>query len=325
MSARFPALGFDPAPGEPEEARVCAREHRRAAAELDRLATEVARLPGAVSAWRGAAATAFSAGLAPLLAQLREAAQALAATGSRLSAWADELEDLQERARGAERSAAEALERRSEAHARAPAGSHVVDAWDADDDLRRAAQQADEVRATWREGGRRAAAAVSATAAAAPPLPDGLGELVWQHRHAISWAADISAVASLPAAFVPVVGPVAGAALGAAGLAGHAALAAYADGATSDVLLGVSVLGLGGASAAVRQVASSPAGEVGARVAAHGLHYGEVALGAVGSALTVQKRVQGPVEPTPARARPDGAASRLLVGPVVGQPSRRRR
>lgn len=320
MRARFPALGFDPAPGEPEQACACAREHRRAAVELDRLAAQVARLPASVATWRGAAATAFSAALAPLPGRLREAAQALAATGAHLSAWADELEDLQERARRAERAAADALERVREA----VAGGRVVDAWDAEEDLRRAVQQADEVRAAWRAGGRRAASAVDAAAAAAPPLPGGLGELVWQHRHGISWAADISSMASFPVAFAGPVGAAAGAALGAAGLAGHALLAAYADGATSDVVLGASVLGMGGASAAVRPLAASPAGDVAVRAAERGLHYGEVALGAVSSGLTAQKRVRGPADPVVAPARP-GAAHRLLVRPVVGEPSRRRR
>lgn len=321
MSAGFPALGFDPAPGEPEECGALAREHRRAAAELDRLAAEVARLPEAVATWRGAAAAAFTAALAPLPGQLRDAAQALASTGARLSAWAFELEQLQERARATERIAAAALERVREA----VAGADVVDVWEAEEDLRRAVQQADAVRAAWRAGGRRAASAVDAAAAAAPPLPEGLGELVWQHRHGISWAADLSSMASFPVAFAGPVGAVAGAALGTAGLAGHALLAAYADGATSDVVLGASVLGLGGASSAVRPLAASPAGDVAVRAAERGLHYGEVALGAVSSGLTAQKRVQGPAGPVVAPAPPGGAAHRLLVHPVVGEPSRRRR
>lgn len=339
MSGRFPGLGFDPAPGDPDAARLCSRVHGRTAAELDALAVEVSRLGEVSSAWRGAAASAFSATLSPLPGQLREAAEAFAASAARLSAWADELDDLQARARVLERAAGEALDRIRAGYAaaaRAPAGtpagtsagivfapvSHVVDTADAEDELRRVTWQAEELRAAWRAAGRQAGAAIGAAAAAAPATPRGVGEVVWDHRNRISGLVDVCTVASVPALAVPVVGL----GLGAVGTAGAVALNVYADGSAADVGVGAAGLGLAvGSFQAGRVLRGTPLAAVATRVTTHGLRAAEAAFVSAAAALTVRKHVVDPPPPPRGRAGHGSATQRLLVAPVVGTPSRRRR
>lgn len=355
MSDRFAGLGFDPAPGQPDDVRRCVRQHARMAAELDSLAEQITRAGEGPSSWRGAAAAAFQRALDPLPAQLRTAAQAFGATAARLSAWAAELDDLQVEARALERRASGALEAMRAGRAGtvghsttgAPAtsallggGLHGGEIAEAQEQMRRATWAAHDVRARWRAGGRRAAAAVTDAAESAPPVPRSFGELVWQHRRGISTAADVSSVVSLPTGLIPAVGPPLAAGLGVASTAGRAALAAYADGSTTDVALAALGVGLGGASIVAVRAAGSPVAGTGLRSVARGAQSGDLGYAAASGATTVQKHSggrSGPLAPAagPAAAAPMATAPRttsapspalrhLLVAPVTGEPSRKR-
>jgi hypothetical protein len=340
VSDRFPALGFDPAPGDPHEVRRCAREHGRAAAELDSLAVELVRLLEAAASWRGAAGCAFGGAVTPLAGQLRAAADAFAATAARLSAWAGELEDLQAQARVLERAASDALEQMRAAHARAaaapPAGLALAmvsgAGWtvpglaDAEQELRQVCWRADELRAEWRAAGRQVAAAVDAANAAAPRLPRSFAEAVWERRDGIALAGDTAAMAALPAMAVPGVGPVIALGLGVVTTGSATALHAYADGPATDVALGAVGLGLGGAPiTAARVLQRTPAPAFAARVGTRGLRAADVGMAAVSAALVGHKPgVAAPPDRAEARAGSRRALRQLLVRPVVAAPSRKR-
>jgi O-acetyl-ADP-ribose deacetylase (regulator of RNase III) len=340
VTDRFPGLGFDPAPGDPDQARRCGREHARAAAELDELAAEVARLAEVSSFWRGAAASAFTALLSPLPGRLGSVASSCAAIAARLSAWAGELEELQAQARVLERAAGAALDRLRDAHAQSanlPATGafvggfpHVVDVAEAEQELRRLTARADEVHARWRAAGRRVAAAVDAATADAPALPRTLGELVWQHRVGLSGAANTASFLSLPALAIPVVGPAVSGGLSAVAFAAQTALAVHADASGTDVALGAIGVGFGGGAAAAGRMVTGPAGAPVVRGVQRGLEYAAIGTWAVGTARTVE--AAGPrTAARPARgsatARPVPSPSptlrQLLVAPVTGEPPRR--
>lgn len=337
MSGPWTGLGFDPAAGEPEDVRRCARQHARAAAELDELASQLATVGEVSASWRGAAATAFAAAVAPLPAQLRAAGEAFGATAARLSAWAAELEELQAQARALERRASAALDAMRAAHAREASarggagatalvgsGLSLPDVAEAEQELHRATWAADDVKARWRAGGRRVAAAVRSAAEAAPPVPASLGELVWQHRRGISAVADVCSVISLPVGFIPVAGQPLAAGLGVASTTGQAALAAYADGSLTDVALGALGVGLGGASMVAAHAVKAPATSAATRATARALDVGHTGYSAVGPAMTVHRRSVGaaaPPAPAGAATSPPTDAPLSRGAPVPGRSS----
>src|SRR4051812_47262339 len=100
----FPALGFDPAPGEPPPLGAAVTALRAAAADLTAARD---RLPDPAGlGWTGPAAAAAGTPLAALRAELETAATAHLAAAAALDAWAGTLGDLQARAWVLERRAA---------------------------------------------------------------------------------------------------------------------------------------------------------------------------------------------------------------------------
>jgi hypothetical protein len=102
----FPALGFDPAPGEPASLDALghdvARHARSLAAGSQRAATIRA------TGWVGQAADAFAADIAPLPGDLDRAADAFGMVTSALGAYAHELEAAQRHADTLEQRATQA-------------------------------------------------------------------------------------------------------------------------------------------------------------------------------------------------------------------------
>jgi uncharacterized protein YukE len=302
--SRFPVLGFDPAPGEPDELARLGRETGRAAREVDALAGEVRGL-AALDDWCGVASQAFQGAVGRLPQQLEVASDAFGALARRLSEWSAALEELQVQARAAERDAAEALARLRAAHASAPSGlpttsggadalaAHLqavsasrraVDV--AERALAAARSRGEAVQERAREGAARVERAVREAARSAPAEPGWLqsiggsvvdgarrlnrqaGQFVREHRTAIAAVTDALSTAAFVAAFVPGAGTLVVLAMGAAALAGTGALAAWTeDKDAGDVALAAVGLGLGGAAAAAgRAAAAARAAETGTAV-----------------------------------------------------------
>jgi hypothetical protein len=217
-------------------------------------------------------------------------------------------------------------------------GSYDPDLGVTEEQLRRAQWAARDLRERWEAAGRRVAAALVVAAQAAPPVPASLGELVWRHRRGIALASDLCSVASLPAGFVPIAGPLVAGGLGLASTVSEASLAAYADGSLTDVALGATGIGLGGVSLAAARVARSPVAGAPTQVAARGVQAGDLGYGAVGTGMTVHEhtgaRAGAPPAPAPAArapaapgstaaapAAPSPALRRLLVAPVTAGPT----
>lgn len=302
MSA-FPALGFDPAPGDVAEVSRLSRDTARAAAELDALSRQLRQVAGLDGSWSGAAADAFSTGLAELPRQLDRAHGAFADVARELTAWASLLGDLQSQARAAEHDAADALVRLRAAQSAAASlptpgeGADLIAHLQAQSAARRAVERAQleltavrargrQVRERAEEGARQAERSVLGAARAAPSAPgllERVGEaLVDVVRDLDGWAAeqvrenaellaavtDTVSVVAFAAGFVPGVGTAVMVSLNLAALAGNGALAAYTDQRDlHDVALAGAAVGLaGGAAAAGRAAISARAAETGAPV-----------------------------------------------------------
>ena len=125
----FPALGFDPAPGEPAELSGAQHAAAASAATYAGAADTLTRLDSAD--WTGQAADGFRSQLANLPGNLDRAATAHRETAAALGDYADTLTALQRRADDLERQAADLSARQSAAVAevnriaaeRAPANS----------------------------------------------------------------------------------------------------------------------------------------------------------------------------------------------------------
>lgn len=293
--SRFPALGFDPAPGDPEELARLSRETARAAREVDALADELRRLAALDEFWCGIAADGFAASLGRLPKQLEVAHESFGTVARRLSEWAAGLRELQGQARAAERDAAEALARLRAVHASAPTGlpptsggaeaftaylqavqasQRAVDA--AEQALAAARRRGEDVQERARAGASQVERAVRQAARAAPAEPgwlesigssvvdrarawnEALGDWVRANQDWIAAATDALSTAAFVAAFIPGLAPVALLALGGAALLGTAALAAYTDQKDmSDVALAAAGVGLSGAAAAAGRAAKA--------------------------------------------------------------------
>jgi hypothetical protein len=293
MSSSFPALGFDPAPGDPEEVARAARHVGRVAGEFERLAGELARLSDVSAAWRGGAALAFAESAAVLPRQLAGAAAAFAATSTALSAWSAEVTALQADARAVERRAAAAQQRVQAAREAAAAAADPLGLWRGDapvalhgpavtealEDLRAARVEGERVREQARASARVAAAAVRAAAREAPPAPvlerlarwaDApfgipLGQTVRDHEDLFLLVADAATVGSAVATVIPPFGVPVAAALGGVALLSHATVAAYADGSVQDIALDAAGLATLGATRVAH------AGALAARAAERGV------------------------------------------------------
>ncbi|MEU9378275.1 hypothetical protein AB0D94_31565 [Streptomyces sp. NPDC048255] len=90
--AEQPALGFDPAPGNPAAVLALTKKLSASAASLGEAARVVTALVSQSSAWQGEAATAFRASLSDELPRyLRSAHTSLAEAARRLTTWHDTL------------------------------------------------------------------------------------------------------------------------------------------------------------------------------------------------------------------------------------------
>lgn len=293
--SRFPALGFDPAPGDPEELARLSRDTARAAREVDALADELRRLTTLDDWWCGVAADSLTIALGRLPQQLEVAHESFGTVASRLSDWVATLGDLQAQARAAEQDAAEALARLRAAQASAPTGlpptsggpeafmahlqavrasARAVDA--AERALAAARARGEAVQERARAGASRVEHAVRDAARAAPPEPGWLervGEsivddvrrlnaqaaaLVHTYHKQIAAFTDLVSTAAFVAGFIPGVGAPLLLVLGGVALAGNGVLAAYTDERDlADVGLAATSFGLAGAAAAAGRAAKA--------------------------------------------------------------------
>ncbi|MGW3993067.1 putative T7SS-secreted protein [Amycolatopsis sp. NPDC004772] len=112
MSARdFPALGFDPAPGDLDGSADLAGKYRAVADDLTEADDSLRRIVRKQGVWQGEASEAFARRVGPLPEYLDGAAKSMSRAADALEGWAQTLGDLQKRAAD--------LEARAEAAARA--------------------------------------------------------------------------------------------------------------------------------------------------------------------------------------------------------------
>ncbi|WP_155060017.1 coiled-coil domain-containing protein [Streptomyces blattellae] len=106
-SDSYPALGFDPAPGNPGNVDSLAARTKRAAAALDNAQNTITRLTGNIT-WAGDAASAFSKKVGELPRYLKDSHEAMSTASSELSKWRAALADYQSTARTYEAQAKQA-------------------------------------------------------------------------------------------------------------------------------------------------------------------------------------------------------------------------
>jgi uncharacterized protein YukE len=112
MTARdFPALGFDPAPGELDGVTDLAGKYRVVSRDLAEANVSLREIVGKQGVWQGDASEAFARRVGPLPGYLDGAAKSMGQAADALDAWCHNLGDLQKRAAD--------LEARAEAAARA--------------------------------------------------------------------------------------------------------------------------------------------------------------------------------------------------------------
>ena len=102
----FPALGFDPAPGQPAVLDALGRDVAGHATLLGAAGQQAAEIRA--SGWLGHAADAFAAGIAPLPGELDRSVGAFGVVAGALSAYARDLDDVQRHATVLEQRAAQA-------------------------------------------------------------------------------------------------------------------------------------------------------------------------------------------------------------------------
>lgn len=111
MTAAFPALGFDPAPGDPGAATELASTYAKASGLVSEARELMGRATQGSASWTGSAGDAFrgTAGEAP--AQLAKATSAFEDAGATLRTWSADLAAMQVTARSLEAQAADAKQR----------------------------------------------------------------------------------------------------------------------------------------------------------------------------------------------------------------------
>ncbi|SED80601.1 hypothetical protein SAMN04489727_9496 [Amycolatopsis tolypomycina] len=99
MSARdFPALGFDPAPGDLDGITDLAGKYRAVSKDLTEADDSLRRIVRKQGIWQGEASEAFARRLGPLPQYLEGAARSMGEAADALEKWAQDLGDLQKRA-----------------------------------------------------------------------------------------------------------------------------------------------------------------------------------------------------------------------------------
>ncbi|MGW4520779.1 putative T7SS-secreted protein [Amycolatopsis sp. NPDC004378] len=112
MSARdFPALGFDPAPGELDGITDLAGKYRAVSKDLTEADDSLRQIVRKQGIWQGEASEAFARRIGPLPQYLEGAARSMGEAADALEGWSRDLGDLQKRAAD--------LEARAEAAAKA--------------------------------------------------------------------------------------------------------------------------------------------------------------------------------------------------------------
>ena len=134
----FPALGFDPAPGQPAELDSLGHDVARHATALAAGGRQVAGIRA--TGWSGQAADAFAAEIAPLPGDLDRSAGAFGTVAGALDAYARELDGAQRRAMLLEQRAAQARAAQQRAAAQAEVLRHAPDG---ETDAIRRAREAD--------------------------------------------------------------------------------------------------------------------------------------------------------------------------------------
>ncbi len=278
----FPALGFDPAPGSPDALAGLARDCGRLGADLELDATSVRHVADG-SVWRGGAADAFRHRLADLPRDLDRAGAAYLQASGALLRFSAALADAQVVARDLERRAAD-LERK-----------HLDDETLIDQVTFEADRLREHVKDAARDCGRLLHDAtrhaphppgwfhrlVDAGAQLVRSVNQAVGDFVREHAEGIALFADVlSKVSSALALVAMLAGPIpvlgqavaslagTGALLAAGGaLLAHTALAAYAGGSwTAVVMDGVAVatgLGPRGVEAVAGRLATARGIELG--------------------------------------------------------------
>lgn len=104
-AAAFPALGFDPAPGQLASVEGLGSQLRGVADDLGQTQRALSQLARPGSAWQGDAAQAFSGSLEELPDLLRRAGQSMGNAAAALTRWSHQLSGMQEQARAYEREA----------------------------------------------------------------------------------------------------------------------------------------------------------------------------------------------------------------------------
>ncbi|MFJ6214583.1 hypothetical protein ACIQGZ_14795 [Streptomyces sp. NPDC092296] len=115
----FPALGFDPAPGDIGNVDALVTQLNTAAGALDSAHRTLTSLGRSGSAWEGAAAEAFAGKVGELPKNLDDSVQALKTAGTQLDSWSRQLASYQQTAKQYEQRAADAKQRLDAARSRA--------------------------------------------------------------------------------------------------------------------------------------------------------------------------------------------------------------
>ena len=111
MTGDFPALGFDPAPGDLDGVADLAGKYRVVSRDLGEANDSLRRIVTKKGIWEGAASEAFARRIGPLPAYLEGAARSMGQAADALEGWCRDLGELQRKAKD--------LEQRAEAAARA--------------------------------------------------------------------------------------------------------------------------------------------------------------------------------------------------------------
>jgi hypothetical protein len=118
MSARdFPALGFDPAPGDLEGVTDLAGKYRAVSRELGEANVSLRQIVTKQGVWQGEASEAFARRIGPLPEYLDGAAKSMAQAADALETWCHDLGELQKRAADLEARAQAAAEAAEQARA----------------------------------------------------------------------------------------------------------------------------------------------------------------------------------------------------------------
>ncbi|MCD0483009.1 hypothetical protein LO771_11505 [Streptacidiphilus sp. ASG 303] len=125
----FPALGFDPAPGNPGNVDALVMQLTSSARHLEAAHQTLRRVTGGGTDWQGDAARGFSARVAPLPAQLDAARRSFEEAARQLDGWRADLDGMQSKARAYEHEAEQAHARmkRAEDNPDLDLAGHVFD------------------------------------------------------------------------------------------------------------------------------------------------------------------------------------------------------